>query len=164
MAHTVDNANVTRRDFLYVASAGMAAVGGALALWPFIDQMNPAADTRALSTTEVDLTAIPAGQQIKVMWQGKPVFVRHRTAVEIAAAGHAPARAAGLDGERPDGRADVHAHPAALERLPRERRDLVVLVRQHAVGGLDDRHVAAEAAVEARELDADRAGAHDQQR
>ena len=35
---------------------------------------------------EVDLTAVPEGQQIKVMWQGKPVFVRHRTAVEIAAA------------------------------------------------------------------------------
>jgi ubiquinol-cytochrome c reductase iron-sulfur subunit len=54
--------------------------------WPFIDQMNPAADTRALSTTEVDLTAIAPGQQIKVMWQGKPVFVRHRTPAEIEAA------------------------------------------------------------------------------
>jgi ubiquinol-cytochrome c reductase iron-sulfur subunit len=48
--------------------------------------MNPAADTRAMSTTEVDLTAIVEGQQIKAMWQGKPVFVRHRTADEIASA------------------------------------------------------------------------------
>ena len=76
----------TRRDFIYIAAGAAAAVGTAATIWPFIDQMNPAADTRALSTTEVDLTAVELGQQIKVMWQGKPVFVRHRTSAEIAAA------------------------------------------------------------------------------
>jgi ubiquinol-cytochrome c reductase iron-sulfur subunit len=76
----------TRRDFIYIATGSVAAVGVAGAIWPFINQMNPAADTRALSTTEVDLSAIETGQQIKVMWQGKPVFVRHRTATEIASA------------------------------------------------------------------------------
>ena len=75
-----------RRDFIYIAGGSVAAVGAAATVWPFIDQMNPAADTRALSTTEVDLSAIEVGQQIKVMWQGKPVFVRHRTASEISAA------------------------------------------------------------------------------
>ncbi|MDX2276812.1 MAG: ubiquinol-cytochrome c reductase iron-sulfur subunit [Hyphomonadaceae bacterium] len=78
------HAEPTRRDFIYVAAGSVAAVGAAATAWPFIDQMNPAADTRALSTTEVDLTAIPLGQQIKVMWQGKPVFVRHRNPTEIA--------------------------------------------------------------------------------
>ncbi|OQW56412.1 MAG: ubiquinol-cytochrome c reductase iron-sulfur subunit [Proteobacteria bacterium HN_bin10] len=81
-----DDKDPNRRDFIYIASASVGAVGVAATAWPFIDQMNPAADTRALSTTEVDLGAIPEGQQIKVMWQGKPVFVRHRTANEIAAA------------------------------------------------------------------------------
>ena len=76
----------TRRDFIFIAAGAVAAVGAAATIWPFIDQMNPAADTRAMSTTEVDLTAIAVGQQIKVMWQGKPVFVRHRTAEEIASA------------------------------------------------------------------------------
>ena len=76
----------TRRDFIFIAAGSVAAVGVAATVWPFIDQMNPAADTRALSTTEVDLSAVELGQQIKVMWQGKPVFVRHRTADEIAAA------------------------------------------------------------------------------
>lgn len=76
----------TRRDFIYIAGASVAAVGVAATVWPFIDQMNPAADTRALSTTEVDLAAVPEGQQIRILWQGKPVFVRHRTATEIAAA------------------------------------------------------------------------------
>ena len=78
--------DTTRRDFIYIAAGAVAAVGAAATVWPFIDQMNPAADTRALSTTEVDLTAVAVGQQIKVMWQGKPVFVRHRTPTEIAAA------------------------------------------------------------------------------
>ncbi len=85
-AHSAHEGDTTRRDFIYIAGASVAAVGVAATIWPFIDQMNPAADTRALSTTEVDLTAIVEGQQIKAMWQGKPVFVRHRTADEIASA------------------------------------------------------------------------------
>ena len=76
----------TRRDFLYVATGTMGAVGAALAAWPLINSMNPAADVRALSTTEVDLTPVAEGQAITVKWRGKPVFVRHRTAAEIQAA------------------------------------------------------------------------------
>ncbi len=70
---------VTRRDFLYVATASAAGIGAALAAWPFVDQMNPSADVLALATTEVDLTPIDPGQQIVIKWQGKPVFVVHRT-------------------------------------------------------------------------------------
>ncbi len=54
--------------------------------WPFIDSMNPAADVLALSTTEVDLSPIAPGQGITVMWRGKPVFIRRRTAEEIKTA------------------------------------------------------------------------------
>lgn len=90
MADTATNpANTggeSRRDFIYIATGAMGAVGAALTVWPFIDQMNPAADTRALSTTDVDLTKVEAGQQMIAMWQGRPVFVRHRTDAEIAAA------------------------------------------------------------------------------
>lgn len=74
---------VTRRDFLYVATGTFAAVGAAATLWPLIDQMNPAADVLALSSTEVDISAIAVGQSITVMWRGKPVFIRHRTPKEI---------------------------------------------------------------------------------
>ncbi|RMD89658.1 MAG: ubiquinol-cytochrome c reductase iron-sulfur subunit [Alphaproteobacteria bacterium] len=69
----------TRRDFLYIATAGLGAVGAAVALWPFIDQMNPAADTLALSSTEADLSPVAPGQQIVVKWRGKPVFIVNRT-------------------------------------------------------------------------------------
>lgn len=73
----------TRRDFIVVAAGAFAAVGAAAAVWPFIHQMNPSADVLALSSTEVDLSQIAAGQSVTILWRGKPVFVRHRTAAEI---------------------------------------------------------------------------------
>jgi ubiquinol-cytochrome c reductase iron-sulfur subunit len=72
-----------RRDFLVYATTAVALTGTAIALWPFIDFMNPAADTLALSTTDVDLAPIQVGQRITVTWRGKPVFVAHRTPKEI---------------------------------------------------------------------------------
>jgi ubiquinol-cytochrome c reductase iron-sulfur subunit len=75
-----------RRDFIVIAAQAFAGVGAAAALWPFIAQMNPDASTLALASTEVDLSPIKEGQAITVLWRGKPVFVRHRTADEIKAA------------------------------------------------------------------------------
>ena len=75
-----------RRDFIVIAAQAFAGVGAAAALWPFIAQMNPDASTQALASTEVDLSPIKEGQAITVLWRGKPVFVRHRTADEIKAA------------------------------------------------------------------------------
>lgn len=76
----------SRRDFIYIAAGGAAAVGGGLVAWPFIDQMNPAADTRALGSVRVDVAPVLEGSEITVMWRGGPVFIRHRTAEEIAEA------------------------------------------------------------------------------
>ena len=73
----------TRRDFLYIATASVGAVGAAAAIWPLISQLNPDASVLALSSTEVDLTPIAVGQIITVKWQGKPVFISHRTKKEI---------------------------------------------------------------------------------
>lgn len=72
-----------RRDFLQVVTTAVGGVGAACALWPFMDSMNPAADTLAESTVEVDLSAIKPGQSKTVMWQGSPIFIRHRTQEEI---------------------------------------------------------------------------------
>ena len=79
-----------RRDFLLIATSTVGAVGVALATWPFIDFMNPSADVLALSSTEVDLSPVEVGQAITVVWQGKPVFVRRRTAEGIKAAQAVP--------------------------------------------------------------------------
>jgi ubiquinol-cytochrome c reductase iron-sulfur subunit len=73
----------TRRDFLLIATATVATAGAALAVWPFIHSLNPARDTLAVATTGVDLSPIEVGQAITVVWQGKPVFIRRRTAEDI---------------------------------------------------------------------------------
>lgn len=73
----------SRRDFLLITTATVGAVGAALAAWPFIDSMNPAADVLALASTDVDLSPVQEGQRITVVWRGKPVFISHRTAKEI---------------------------------------------------------------------------------
>lgn len=75
-----------KRDFLTYATVTLGVVGCGLSLWPFIDSMNPAADTKALSTTEIDLTSIQMGSRITVQWRGKPVFIARRTPQEIEAA------------------------------------------------------------------------------
>jgi ubiquinol-cytochrome c reductase iron-sulfur subunit len=72
-----------RRDFLVLAGNTLAAIGGASVIWPFVQQMNPDASALALASIEVDLTPIKEGQAITVMWRGKPVFIRNRTAEEI---------------------------------------------------------------------------------
>jgi ubiquinol-cytochrome c reductase iron-sulfur subunit len=77
---------VRRRDFIHIASGAFAATGAAMVVWPLVNQMNPAADTLALATVEVDLSKLEVGQAMKVKWQGKPVFIRNRTAQEIAEA------------------------------------------------------------------------------
>ncbi|MDZ5647401.1 ubiquinol-cytochrome c reductase iron-sulfur subunit [Nitrospirillum sp. BR 11828] len=76
----------TRRDFIYLAAAATGVVGAAVTAWPFIDSLNPAADTLALASTDVDLTPVQVGQSITVTWRGKPVFIRHRTPEEIKSA------------------------------------------------------------------------------
>lgn len=79
-----------RRDFLTLLTGGMVAVGTGAVAWPFISQMNPARDVLAVSTTEVDLAPVEVGQAVTVVWRGKPVFVRRRTAEEIQAARQVP--------------------------------------------------------------------------
>ncbi|MEM9170477.1 MAG: ubiquinol-cytochrome c reductase iron-sulfur subunit [Pseudomonadota bacterium] len=83
----------TRRDFIHLLAAGTAAMGGVGVVVPLVAQMAPDASVRALSSKEVDISAIEIGQAIKVFWQGKPVFIRRRTAEEIELAKETPLNA-----------------------------------------------------------------------
>ena len=73
----------TRRDFLYLTAGAMGAVAVGTAAWPLVDSMNPAADTLALATAEVDLSTVEAGQTITAVWRGKPVFIHRRAPEEV---------------------------------------------------------------------------------
>ncbi len=76
----------TKRDFLFVATGAAGAVTVGAIVWPLINQMNPAENVLALATIEVPIGDIAEGSEIKVMWRGKPVFIRHRTQEEIETA------------------------------------------------------------------------------
>ncbi len=104
-----DGTEVNRRDFMLIATGAFAAVGAAAAVWPFVAQMNPDAAALALSSIEVDTSAIEQGQAITVMWRGKPVVIRYRTEDEMKEAQQVPlddlkdpyARNANLDASAP---------------------------------------------------------------
>jgi len=85
-SHTKETKDgATRRDFIVLAATALSGVGAVATAWPFINSMNPSADVLALSSTEQDLSSIQPGMSIKVKWRGAPVFIRRRTAAEIAA-------------------------------------------------------------------------------
>jgi ubiquinol-cytochrome c reductase iron-sulfur subunit len=73
-------ANPTRRDFLYIATATVGAFGTGAAIVPLIGQMNPDASTLAAGgPVEVDLSKVSSGQQIVVQWRSRPIFIINRT-------------------------------------------------------------------------------------
>ncbi|OYW85161.1 MAG: ubiquinol-cytochrome c reductase iron-sulfur subunit [Hyphomonas sp. 32-62-5] len=82
-AETVDD---DRRNFIHIATGSVALGGAAMFAWTLVDQWNPAADTRAASALDVDVSKVPLGGEIRILIGGKPFFVRHRTPAEISAA------------------------------------------------------------------------------
>lgn len=77
---------VRRRDFLNIAAVSAAGVAGIGIVVPLVSQMSASADVLAASSTEVDISAIKAGQAIKAVFRNQPVFVRNLTPKEIAEA------------------------------------------------------------------------------
>ena len=87
MAETSVTVEPTRRDFLFVATGTVAAVGVAFVAWPFVSALGPDAQTIASGApVDVDLSPVAEGQILKVFWRDTLIFIRHRTAAEIKAA------------------------------------------------------------------------------
>ena len=78
--------NNNRRKFITSTAYATAGIGLACAVLPFIDSMNPSSDVQALASIEVDISNIKEGEEKKIMWRGKPIFIKHRTAEEISSA------------------------------------------------------------------------------
>lgn len=77
--------DVNRRNFLIKLTSVVGGAGVAATCVPFVASMNPSSDVLDKATTEVDLANIPVGGMHTVAWQGKPVFVLHRSAEQISA-------------------------------------------------------------------------------
>jgi ubiquinol-cytochrome c reductase iron-sulfur subunit len=69
-----------RRDFLTLLTGSAVLVGAGAFAWPFLDSLRPQGSGDAQPPVDVDLSRIAPGQQIVVVWRGKPVFVVRRTA------------------------------------------------------------------------------------
>ncbi len=69
----------SRRDFLYLATGSVAAVGAAALVVPLVDQMNPDASTLAATgPVDIDISKIQPGERIVALWAAKPVFILNR--------------------------------------------------------------------------------------
>jgi ubiquinol-cytochrome c reductase iron-sulfur subunit len=86
--HRVDKiGDPDKRAFTYfVLTGGRMIYASAirLAVLKFLMSMSATADVLALASLEVDLSKIQPGTTTTVKWRGKPVFIRRRTADEIA--------------------------------------------------------------------------------
>ena len=82
--------DVRRRDVINIAALAFAGIGIIPIAGVAINQMNPSADVLAELTTEIDISKIAVGQAIKTIFQKQPLFVRHLTPAEIAAADAVP--------------------------------------------------------------------------
>jgi ubiquinol-cytochrome c reductase iron-sulfur subunit len=80
-----------RRDFLFIATGAMGAVGVGATIVPLVSTMAPDGRTRALSAPiEVDLATVNEGDTVTFKWKGRPVFVRNRSQAEIDTDAKAP--------------------------------------------------------------------------
>ena len=76
MSEDVDH---SRRRLLTAATVGTGVIGAAFAALPFIASWNPSARAKALGApVDVDASKLEAGQMLKVVWRGQPVFVVRR--------------------------------------------------------------------------------------
>lgn len=83
MSDTNKKNKTTRRDFISTVTATVGAVGVGAAVMPIVSQMNPDSSVKALASIEVDISKVKEGQEITVLWRGKPVFIKRRSKEEI---------------------------------------------------------------------------------
>jgi ubiquinol-cytochrome c reductase iron-sulfur subunit len=77
---TIPKVDLGRRRLLTAATVGTGAIGLAFAAAPFIASWEPSARAKALGApVDVDASKLEAGQMLKVVWRGQPVYVVRRT-------------------------------------------------------------------------------------
>lgn len=74
-----------RRRFLVAATSVVGAIGTAAMATPFVMSLTPSARALAAGApVEVNISKVEAGQLLRVIWRGKPVWVVNRTPEMIA--------------------------------------------------------------------------------
>ena len=71
--------NANRRRFLTITTAVVGAAGAGTMAIPFIKSWSPSAKAKAAGApVEIDISKIAQGQLVRIIWQGKPVWVVRR--------------------------------------------------------------------------------------
>ena len=79
-----DEVDHSRRQLLTAATVGTGVIGAVFATIPFLASWQPSARAKALGApVEVDASKLEAGQMLKVVWRGQPVFVVRRSQAVI---------------------------------------------------------------------------------
>jgi ubiquinol-cytochrome c reductase iron-sulfur subunit len=76
-----------RKAFSYAlvgATTVSTAYAAKILVTDLVSSMAASADVLALAKIEIKLADIPEGKSVTFKWRGKPLFIRHRTAEEIA--------------------------------------------------------------------------------
>jgi len=82
----IGDVDADRRAFLVNTTTAFGLAGAACVAAPFIKSMAPNRAVRAQATVDINLAQIPLGEVKTFLWQGKPVFIWHRNAEQIARA------------------------------------------------------------------------------
>ncbi len=81
-----DRPEKPRRDFLFIATGAVAAIGVVALTVPLLGHMSPARDADLNLGVDIDLSKLEEGMEMRVIYRGRPVVIRHRTPAEIKAA------------------------------------------------------------------------------
>jgi ubiquinol-cytochrome c reductase iron-sulfur subunit len=110
---TVDN---RKRRFLLGATSVVGGIGAAAAAVPFVISFWPSERAKAAGApVEQDISKLEPGQQIKVEWRGKVVWIINRTPAMLATLPK-------LDDKVADPKSDVDHQPAYAKNENRSRK------------------------------------------
>lgn len=80
-----DDVNTGRRRFLTAATSVVGAAGAVGVAVPFVKSWNPSASAKAAGApVKFDISKIALGEMVTVEWRGKPVYIVHRDAEQLA--------------------------------------------------------------------------------
>ena len=118
-----DGVNTGRRKFLTAATSVVGVAGAVGVAVPFLGSWKPSAKAKAAGApVKADIGKLEPGQMIVVEWRGKPVYVMHRTAEQVA---DLPK----LDGMLKDPNSEISDQPAYISDVGRSLKpEILVLV------------------------------------
>jgi len=82
-----ETTEASRKTFSYTVTAGgfiLTTYAAKNLVGTFVSSMSASADVLALASIEINLNEIPEGKSVTFKWRGKPLFIRHRSAKDIA--------------------------------------------------------------------------------